>query len=560
MSARIDTQTINPKLVTFDPDERARKTDPRDSKTKKEIRGRFEELKNSIKAQGVISPITITRDNVLVFGWRRLIAWMEVYKDAQLMPEIPFVYVGKKGKNVSRKDLRLMELAENNYRESWGHWLEPHNLIIKIFDEDTNPNASPDERYVEVAEDSPYTAAQVKRHILVRDYQTNDALNRQFPGGANKRTDLYEMGSFIQAWAPVKQLIENQNAQKRREAARAPTTGEPVTTEEKPSGTNSEETSEGTSEEKPEGTEPNAEEPSPIHLGDFLTWKPEEGFDPFSFIHCDFPYGINLHKAGGKITKREDGKTYLDTKDVYSKLLNRLVRTIDDIAAEKAHLMFWFSMDHYALTYETLSAMEGWYIDPTPLVWDRGVRGIAPDVHNKTRFRKSSEFAFFGFRGNAKMYNVRCNVVRSLVTKQSHQSEKPVQMLYRFFGGFVDSTTTFFDPTCGGGSSVLAAKLLGAQSVYGLEIDEENALKAAKHYNRWIGLGKEVEEWAQNEKERRSQWASATKPESLKEMLKTETDEEPEEESLAEELQREATANLKLDFSAVMGNPEGESK
>jgi predicted RNA methylase len=66
-------------------------------------------------------------------------------------------------------------------------------------------------------------------------------------------------------------------------------------------------------------------------------------------------------------------------------------------------------------------------------------------------------------------------------------------MLEHFLQMFIDSHSSFLDPTCGSGSSLRAAEHLGAQRILGLELDIdycEAARKALKQSRdmRDIGL------------------------------------------------------------------------
>ena len=264
---------------------------------------------------------------------------------------------------------------------------------------------------------------------------------------------------------------------------------------------------EGTKEPKPEGKKEEKkpapkEEPVPIICADFLDWRRPVAQDRFNLIHCDFPYGINLDKGGSSLNKGKTGKTYLDSPEDYAELLEHLTTAIDHTAASSAHMIFWFAMKYYQLTLDCLSEMEGWTIDRYPLIWDRGTEGVAP--RPETENRRSYETAFFCYRGEAVISRVQCNVVSSQVTKEAHQSEKPVPMLYQLMGNIVTPETTFFDPTCGGGSSLIAAKMLGAKSVFGIEKDENNHKEAVKHYRKKMKERDEVKRIAEGDRQRRT--------------------------------------------------------
>ena len=67
-----------------------------------------------------------------------------------------------------------------------------------------------------------------------------------------------------------------------------------------------------------------------------------------------------------------------------------------------------------------------------------------------------------------------------------HRSQKHLEVLSHFFSMFVDSSTRMLDPTCGSGTSVVAAHLLGAKDVLGLELDPELRASAVTHFNETV--------------------------------------------------------------------------
>src|SRR3546814_18962812 len=71
---------------------------------------------------------------------------------------------------------------------------------------------------------------------------------------------------------------------------------------------------------------------------------------------------------------------------------------MQNVVAESAHLIFWFSMDYYAITVERLTAM-GWRVNPFPLIWHKSDNaGIAPDPQRAPR--RTYETALFASLGD----------------------------------------------------------------------------------------------------------------------------------------------------------------
>lgn len=112
---------------------------------------------------------------------------------------------------------------------------------------------------------------------------------------------------------------------------------------------------------------PKVEKEIPLINADFTEWLGNYSGPKFNFLHCDFPYGINFHEAARQGSVRF-GEDYDDSFLAYQTLVNALGK---GPIAESAHLLFWFSMGHYAWTLETLTN-QGWRVDPFPLIWSGG--------------------------------------------------------------------------------------------------------------------------------------------------------------------------------------------
>lgn len=216
----------------------------------------------------------------------------------------------------------------------------------------------------------------------------------------------------------------------------------------------------------------------PIVNGSFIEWQ--KGYDgiKFNFIHCDFPYGVKADTHDQGAASSFGG--YADGPEVYRDLLLALAASMDTAVAESAHLMFWFSMDYYQETLDTLRDM-GWEVSAFPLMWHKSDNmGILPDPSRGPR--RIYETCFLGSRGDRKIIRAVSNVVSSPTTKLIHMSEKPVPVLSKFMEMFVDQYTIMLDPTCGSGNAVKAAENKGANKVFGIEINQEFYKLAKENY------------------------------------------------------------------------------
>ena len=217
-----------------------------------------------------------------------------------------------------------------------------------------------------------------------------------------------------------------------------------------------------------------ASDTSPILTIDFCEWAPSYTGPKFNFIHCDFPYGIGADKFVQGSAPTHGG--YSDTADTYFNLISCLLDNLDRLCDESCHFMFWFSMHYYASTRSRF-ADHDIVFDPFPLVWMKSDNvGIIPDPERGPR--RIYETAFFGSRGDRKIVSATSNAAYASTERNEHMSIKPEPVLSQFFRMFCDSSTVFLDPTCGSGSSLRAARTLGAKSVTGLEINGEFAERA----------------------------------------------------------------------------------
>lgn len=220
---------------------------------------------------------------------------------------------------------------------------------------------------------------------------------------------------------------------------------------------------------------PEAPKIESILTADFNEWATTYSGPKFNFIHCDFPYGINADKFNQGAAPLHGG--YADTEEVYWTLLKTLCENLDRIAADSCHIMFWFSMHFYTDTLRFFQEQSDFRIDPFPLIWTKSDNvGILPDPSRGPR--RIYETCLFGSRGDRKIVRSVSNSISLPSVRDQHMSIKPQPMLESFFRMFVDSSTVMLDPTCGSGSSIRAAESVGASHVLGLERNPEFADRA----------------------------------------------------------------------------------
>ena len=207
----------------------------------------------------------------------------------------------------------------------------------------------------------------------------------------------------------------------------------------------------------------------------FLDWAPRYSGQPFSLIHCDFPYGIEAFQGEWALQGGDD--RYDDSREVYFTLLDCLCKNLDRLMSLSGHLMFWYSgkLDPRQRFAELVPELE---FHPFPLIWHKSdSKGIVSDFRRGPRH--VYETCWLGIRGRRNVLEVKNDLYAAPSAAGLHVHVKPEPMLRYFMSMLVDGTTRMLDPTCGSGSALRAAESLGAR-VVGLEVDSEACEVARK--------------------------------------------------------------------------------
>lgn len=393
----------------------------RAERQRRELRN-IDELAESIQRRGLIHPIVIKPNGVLVAGERRLTAvrqlgWTHI--SVQLTDDL------------SEYELKSIELEENIKRENlpWQDEVaaleEFHKLRVA-----NEPHWSQEDTADFVGISRP----EVSKKLQVAAHMTNEVVS-----GADRFSAALN--------------IVQRNAERKKTSVLDSVTvaiDETILTPEEQAAT------------------PIAPE-IPLLNVSFHDWQETYDGPRFNLIHCDFPYGINVADSPRMEATIKDH--YEDSPDIYWKLLERLALAMDNIVAESAHLIFWHSMKFHYETKAALALM-GWTCNPFPLIWHKSDgSGIAPDPQRGPR--QTYETAIFAVRGNRKITQEGC-VANSFAHPGRrdgaiHASEKPYAMLRHFMRMVCDEYSLVLDPTCGSGNALKVAEDLGAPKVLGLE-------------------------------------------------------------------------------------------
>lgn len=398
----------------------------RDGRQRRELTG-IEDLADSISRIGLINAIVIDEDDNLLAGERRLTAcralgWTQI--EVKLF------------ESLSEFEKQILELDENIKRQDLP-WQDQVNSVARLHRLYSSHETGWTQE--KTAEATGLSRKWVNQVLLV--------------AGNMEKPEVAKAAAFS-----VAKGISERALSRRKESALAQVSATIAQTA----------VDTGVSEPIPEILQP------PLINEDFTEWAADYSGPKLNMIHCDFPYGVGMHNsdqgAGGAFGTYEDGE------EVYWNLLATLTRSMENVVADSAHLIFWFSMDYYQRTKECLESI-GWGVNPFPLVWLKSDNtGILPDP--KRGPRRIYETAFFCSRGDRQLAtgpHGQGPIANAYACrggdKTLHMNEKPIEMLRHFLRLCVDEYTVFLDPTCGSANALKAAEALGAGSVLGIEKD-----------------------------------------------------------------------------------------
>lgn len=396
----------------------------REERHRREIKEKdIDNLMDSIKRLGLINPICVTRELILVAGECRLrackkLGWSHI--SVQYVDELP------------QDELECIELEENIKRADIS-WPDRCRAVQRI-------------HALSLKTDSTWTEVRTGEKIGLSQQMVGQYLNlaKEIDSGNPAIKALAADKS-----SKVSQALTTMYRQKERKAAaQMDLFNEAVF-------------------DKPQGDS--------ITCVDFNVWAPSYEGPLFNFLHCDFPYGINaqnFNQSSGPVHGDYD-----DREETYWRLLHTLADNVDKLLSPSAHIIFWFSPRHYCETRNFFQEHTDIIIDKYPLVWHKSDgSGIIPDPLRGPR--RTYEMAFFGVRGDRTIVRPVTNSYGAPISHEDHMSVKPEPMLRHFLEMVVDETTLMLDPTCGSGSSIRAAESLGAKTTLGLEINSEFAERA----------------------------------------------------------------------------------
>jgi ParB family chromosome partitioning protein len=399
----------------------------REARQRKKL-ANIDELADSIARLGLINPIVIDENGTLVAGERRLTACIQLGWD-----NIPVQFA----EDLDEYTLQCIEFEENVKRSDL-EWQEEVAAVARLHA--LKVANEPDWSIEDTADLIGSSRNYVGQRIAVAKALDNPTV---------AKADTFSTALNI----------TKRDAERKKSNILDTISGSlPGITQNQP-----------TDEELENWDKPRPEKIIPLINESFIDWQASYSGTKFNLIHCDFPYGINV--ANAPRMKAAITDYYEDSPDIYWTLVATLAGAMENVVAESAHLIFWFSPKYYADTKESLQRM-GWKIADYPLIWHKSDNtGVAPDPQRGPR--QTYEMAFFGVRGDRKLTatGTKANSFAhpGKRTDAIHVSEKPCAMLRHFLSMVCDDYSYVLDPTCGSGNAIKVAQDLGASKVLGIE-------------------------------------------------------------------------------------------
>ena len=282
----------------------------------------LEELADSIEALGLIHPVVVTRELVLVSGERRLeacrrLGWTHI--SAQYTDELDL------------KRLQLLEYEENIKRVDLTADEQCHALV-------------------------GFHELNVHRDPTWNQNKTADALHKSKSALSNDLRVAYaHVGGDKQICAAATMSAKRNILARRDERNTRLALAE---------------------------LDPTRHET--ILNFDFNEWAKTYSGPRFNFLHCDFPYGIGADKFNQSSAPVHGD--YDDRPEVFDRLCQTLRDNIDRLCEPSAHMTFWFSIKHYPKVYGFLQSLGAdWAVNPVPLIWAKPGEGIIPRPEHDPR-------------------------------------------------------------------------------------------------------------------------------------------------------------------------------
>ncbi len=389
--------------------------------------GNLDDLSESIKAKGIIQPVTIDPENRLVAGGRRIAA-------ARLagLETIPCL-VRELEDEVDRLEI---ELFENKHRKDMT-WVEEVEITAAIHammkKKKGNWGQRRTAKLLDVTQPRIQQRLQMHQAILVVP-------------------ELAQCPNEEEARRKLKKMMERAVVQEALE------------------------TVETDREEKAGLTKLNIEWASEGYvIGDALKLIKKVRAGSWHFAEVDPPYGINLHEKKSKGSAGIEYYNEISTEE-YPQFLADICKGVYRALAENTWCVWWCGSDAHKQVeaYDALIKAK-FKVDPIPAIWFKesssSVSNV-PDIYlgrsYETFFICRKGTPTLRKRGRSNVFSFKAVNPKS----KRHPTERPVALISDILETFIYPGARVLVPFLGSGATLLAAWKAGF-NVYGFEISEE---------------------------------------------------------------------------------------
>lgn len=181
-----------------------------------------------------------------------------------------------------------------------------------------------------------------------------------------------------------------------------------------------------------------------------------------SFVECDPPYGIDLNKV-------KKGDVYTDKNvnydeipaDLYEDFISTVAKELYRTTADHCWMVWWFGIQWYEVVQRVLKDA-GWSIDPIPAIWAKGSgQTNQPEIY----LARTYETFFIARKGRpvlAKRGRSNEFIHRPIASSSKiHPTEKPLNLMIEILNTFVYPGSVIMCPFLGSGVTLRAAYACG---------------------------------------------------------------------------------------------------
>ncbi len=402
--------------------------------------GDLSELVESIKSKGIIQPLSVDSNMVLLAGGRRFAAATQLG-----LPTVPVIVRDY----VDEIDSREIELMENIYRKDFT-WVEQAQLVKRI---DTLYKSKHGSNW-----SGRKTAELLDKGVatVARNLQLADAIEV-----------LPELGEYKTADEALKVLkkMEDQaiiSELRSRQQMRID--------------------NEGHADQAVVGSQLESGLKAVLKLaqqnymiGD--VFKGMEGMKTngnIQIIECDPPYGIALNEQkASKDSATSNVHTYEEVPaDQYESFLDKLASELYRVAGKDCWLVFWYGPSWHQAVLDSLRRA-GWHVDEIPAIWTKTQgQTLQPEVY----LARGYEPFFLCRKGKPVMVERgRLNVFNYAGVPgklKYHPTQRPTELIKEILTVLGAGNQHVFVPFLGSGATLLSCYELGFQG-YGFDLNGE---------------------------------------------------------------------------------------